>query len=100
MAVKKLYKDTEPDFIVELTLENGDVMTVEAYDAIYFGLCDAMPEGRYAYYTRHRECDMSLPCSVKRSLGLTVNFWGTIVTDRPINFGDNDELDINDINMI
>ena len=63
----------------------------EFYDAIYF---KNLPEGKYDYYIRHSDYDICKPASVKKNKGLTVNFWGTIVTDEPINFNGKDELPV------
>lgn len=99
MAQKINFNETEPDYIMELTLENNEVMTVEAFEASYIE-DKTLPEGYHSYYTRHRDNDWTEPCSIKKNKGLTVNFWGTIVTDRPIDFGNEDELEITNINEI
>ena len=61
----------------------------EGYSGIYF--LD-QPKGKYQYYCRHSERDWDKIISVKANLGLTVNFWGTIVTDEPIDFNGKDEV--------
>ena len=63
----------------------------EAYESVYF-LDEKMPDGKYRYYCRHSENDWDKIVSIKANLGLTVNFWGTIVTNEPINFRGKDEV--------
>ena len=63
----------------------------EAYESVYFK-DDDMPKGKYRYYCRHSERDWDKIISIKANLGLTVNFWGTIVTDNPIDFKGKDEV--------
>ena len=54
----------------------------------------SVPEGKGYYYCRHSERYIGKIISVKRDLGLTVNFWGSIITDEKIDFKDKDELRI------
>lgn len=68
-------------------------IVAEAYNGIYFNDDEQMfPKNKYRYYCRHSERDWDKLVSIKKSLGLTVNFWGTIVTDEPIDFNGKDEV--------
>lgn len=67
-----------------------DTIKAEGYNGIYFE--DELPTGKHQYYCRHSESDWDKIISIKKERGLTVNFWGTIVTDEPINFGKVDEV--------
>ena len=67
---------------------------VEAYDGIYF---DEVPAGKYQYYCRHSDYDFEKIISIKAERGLTVNFWGTIVTSKPINFNGREEVNARSI---
>lgn len=69
------------------------VHTVEYFDGIRIQ-DETVPEGRYAYQTRHSDTDWSQPVTIA-PLGkkILVNFCGTIVSDQPLNVrGDEDRL--------
>jgi hypothetical protein len=57
---------------------------VEYYDGIRIE-DSSIPEGKYAYQTRHSDTDWAQPVTIK-SLGnvVVVNFCGTIVSDEPL----------------
>lgn len=101
MAKRKTYDEVKNDsnYRTELVLKvKGckEWIECEGYEGCYI-LDEDLPKGKYSYYCRHSESNLSLIVGVKKEKGLTVNFWGTIVTDEPLEFGDgrfNDELEI------
>jgi hypothetical protein len=84
-ADRKQYKE---NLVIRINRRKNTIKA-EGYDGIYF--LDA-PEGTNHYYCRHSENDWDKIISVKANKGLTVNFWGTIVTEEPINFNGKDEI--------
>lgn len=101
MATQKTYNEVKNDanYRTELVLKvKGRKEWIECEG--YEGCCildEYLPKGKYSYYCRHSEKNMSLIVGVKKEKGLTVNFWGTIVTDEPLVFGYGrfcDELEI------
>jgi len=98
MATKKVYTEVVNDefyrqnLVIKVSGRKGAWIECEGYDGVYFE--DDVPEGKYAYYCRHKEMNFSQLVSIKKNRNLTVNFWGTIVTDEPINFGTEDEIDV------
>lgn len=98
MAIKLNYNMAQEDnkFCAKFSIKikgRKKWIDCEGYDGAYFD-DDPLPTGKYGYYCRHKEFDWGAFESVKKNKGLTVNFWGTIVTDEPIDFGDTDELKI------
>ena len=94
MAMRIEYSNRRP-FGVHMTLRVARRRaTVEAkgYEGVYFA-DGTLPDGKHQYYCRHSDTDWSRIVSIKRHRGLTVNFWGTVVTDEPIDFGGADEVD-------
>lgn len=97
MATKKTYSEViqdenyRTDLILKVKGRRGEWIECEGYEDCYI-LDEDLPKGKYSYYCRHTEINLSHIQSVKKEKGMTVNFWGTIVTDAPINFGENDEL--------
>lgn len=97
MATRKAYSEViqdenyRTDLILKVKGRRGEWIECEGYEDCYI-LDEDLPKGKYSYYCRHTETNLSRIQSVKKEKGLTVNFWGTIVTDTPINFGENDEL--------
>ena len=91
MATKMSKIPQQPDYECELTI-GGKVYNGVGYESAYFedGVCPNPNE----YYVRHADDDWSRPASIKRNKGLTVNFWGTICTSEPIEFGEADEVEI------
>ena len=65
-----------------------NTINAEGYDGIYFE--DEIPADKHQYYCVHSENDWDKIIAIKRERGLTCNFWGTIVTDAPIDFGKED----------
>lgn len=63
----------------------------EGYNGIYF-IDDQVPKGKHFYFCRHSDTDLDKLVSIKKDLTLTVNFWGTVVTDAPIDFRNRDEV--------
>jgi hypothetical protein len=98
MATKVNYTEAKNDSVYRQTLvikvsgRKGAWIECEGYDGVYFE--DEMPDGKYAYYCRHKEMNLSQMVSIKKNRNLTVNFWGTIVTDEPIDFGKEDEVEV------
>lgn len=93
MARKMKYADAKSLCEAMTIIADGNEYEVEGYDGIYFE--DEAIEGKHQYYVRHADDDWSDLASVKAERGLTVNFWGTIVTDKPIDFAGQNEIDIN-----
>ena len=97
MATRKAYSEViqdenyRTDLILKVKGRRGEWIECEGYEDCYI-LDEDLPKGKYSYYCRHTETNLSHIQSVKKEKGLTVNFWGTIVTDTPINCGENDEL--------
>ena len=94
MALRIEYRDSRP-FGVHMTLRvarRRATIAAKGYEGVYFS-DGTLPDGKHPSYCRHSESDWSRIVSIKRHRGLTVNFWGTIVTDAPIDFGGADEVD-------
>ena len=95
MATKKTYAEVcnNSNYRTNLVLKvnKGEWIKCEGYESCYI-LDEDLPNGKYSYYCRHKECNLSQIISIKRDKGLTCNFWGCIVTDYQINFGDTDEV--------
>ena len=94
MAFQKTYAevcDNDHRFNLVLKVKNGSWIECEGYEGCYI-LDEDLPDGKYSYYCRHKETNLDLILSIKRDKGLTFNFWGCIVTDEPLDFGDADEL--------
>ena len=94
MALRIEYRDSRP-FGVHMTLRvarRRATIAAKGYEGVYFS-DGTLPDGKHQYYCRHSESDWSRIVSIKRNRGLTVNFWGTVVTDAPIDFGGADEVD-------
>lgn len=89
MAAGIKYSEARPTHKIEFTTKRKRYEGL-GYDGIYF--TDDVPEGKYDYYARHRESDLCKIESIKENKGVTVNFWGTVVLDKPIDFGDDDEV--------
>lgn len=91
MAKKVNYGEAKPHW--RLTFEvNGKQYEADGYESEYFA--GKLPEGKYDYYARHDDSDWMEIVGIKKHKGLTVNFWGTVVTDEPIDFGDSDEVEV------
>ena len=98
MALGLVYNTQHPDHLnsyrqnIRIRINRRKkTIRAEAYESVYFQ-DDEMPEGKYRYYCRHSERDWDKIISIKANLGLTVNFWGTIVTNEPIDFNGKDEV--------
>ena len=90
MAQKIKFNESKPDWKLELVLDDGLIINADGYESSYFS--DKLPEGKYDYYARHSDEDWTEICGIKKNKGLTVNFWGTIVTDEELDFGKENEL--------
>lgn len=95
MATKLKSVPPHPDYTLELTI-GGKKYVGTGYENAYFA--DGVYHGN-EYYARHSDDDWSRPVSVKGKKGLTVNFWGTICTNEPIEFGGADEVRIDVCDM-
>lgn len=71
--------------------KRGTWIDCEGYESIHIDE-DTLPKGKHTYYCRHADNNLSKIVGVKKNKSLTVNYWGTIVTDKPIDFGTDDEL--------
>ena len=103
MAIGLVYNTQHPDHLnsyrenIRIRINRRKkTIRAEAYESVYFQ-DDEMPEGKYRYYCRHSERDWDKIISIKANLGLTVNFWGTIVTDEPIDFNGKDEVSAREV---
>ena len=96
MATKLNYTDARENsvyrqnLVIKVSGRKGAWIECEGYDGVHFE--GELPKGKYAYYCRHKEMNLSQMVSIKKERNLTVNFWGTIVTDSPIDFGTDDEV--------
>ena len=90
MAQKIKFNESKPDWKLELVLDDGLIINADGYESSYF--TDELPEGKHDYYVRHSDEDWTEICGIKKNKGLTVNFWGTIVTDEELDFGEDNEL--------
>ena len=90
----KQKKETGYEDTLEIRLKyQRDFHVVEYFDGVRLD-DETIPEGKYAYQTRHSDTDWSKPVSIV-PLGkkVLVNFCGTIVSDQPLNVrGDEDRL--------
>ncbi len=99
MARKKMYADvcsngySRIELFLKIKGQKGKWIKCEGYESIYFD-DDEIPAGKYSYYCRHKDKNWDYIESVKKNKELTVNFWGSIVTDTPIDFGENNEISI------
>ena len=101
MAIKKTYEEVKDNenYRTRLVLKvrgRKEWIECEGYEDCYI-FDEDVPEGKYSYYCRHSESNFSLIVGIEQEKGLTVNFWGTIVTDEPLTFGDGrfpDELEV------
>ena len=105
MATKKVYTEVvndenyRTDLVLKVKGRRGEWIECEGYEDCYI-LDEDLPKGKHSYYCRHTENNLSLIQSVKKEKGLTVNFWGTIVTDVAIDFGELDELKITKVRNV
>jgi len=105
MATKKVYTEVvndenyRTDLVLKVKGKRGEWIECEGYEDCYI-LDEDLPKGKHSYYCRHTETNLSRIQSVKKEKGLTVNFWGTIVTDVAIDFGDDDELMISKVDNV
>lgn len=91
------YKEGTPESL-ELTLKNGKTVLGEMFDGERIDW-KTIPEGTYIYFIEHTEKDFSEPLYI-RKIRMNVNFMGSFVTKEDIDFGDEDELKIEDYNWI
>lgn len=90
MAQRIKFNESKPDWKLELVLDDGLIINADGYESSYF--IDELPERKHDYYARHSDEDWTEICGIKKNKGLTVNFWGTIVTDEELDFGEEKEL--------
>lgn len=83
--------------MLALVLEDGREISGEFFDGVSL---ENVPQDKYDYFLRHSEDDWSQPVGIKKNKGLTVNFMGSIVLDTPLDFGDKDELAVEDWNLV
>ena len=90
----KQKKETGYEDTLEIRLKyQRDFHVVEFFDGVRLN-DETIPEGKYAYQTRHSDTDWARPVTIV-PLGkkVLVNFCGTIVSDQPLNVrGDEDKL--------
>lgn len=96
MATRLEKMPSRPDYSVRLTI-GGKVYEGVGFESVYFP--DGVITYGYEYYARHREDNYGRIASVKREKGLTVNFWGTIVLKEPIDFGNDNEVSVEECDM-
>ena len=88
MATKGTYGHVSSAYKKNFILRVGD-KTIKAvgYEHHYFP--NGVPANKHEYYARTPQMGK---IDIKKNKGLTVNFWGTIVTDVPIDFGNDTEV--------
>jgi len=95
MAIQKKYNEVKNDenyrSRLVLKIKGGQWIECEGFEDCYI-LNEDLPDGKYSYYCRHRETNLSQIESIKSEKGLTCNFWGCIVTDTPIRFSGEKDL--------
>lgn len=101
MTTKKYYEVYENEnYRSNLSLKvkgkRGKWIECEGYEDVVIDE-DSLPKGKHSYYCRHKDNNFSQIVGVKKNKNLTVNFWGSIVTDAPIDFGTEDELTISKV---
>lgn len=48
--------------------------------------------GKFYYEMRHTDTDWSLPVTIEK--GVMINFWGTLVTNKPLKMGPYDQINL------
>ncbi len=79
---------------VDLTQEEMEEVEVKGKLALFTGLRpdkNPVPEGMYIYALRHGD-DTGIPCSIEKHVA--VNYFGTIITAEPFDFGDKDYISV------
>jgi hypothetical protein len=79
------------DLVLKLNGVRNGWIECEGYEFHYFN-DEELPKGKYSYYCRHKDNNQDVICGIKKNKNVTVNFWGSIVTDQPIDFGLLDEI--------
>ncbi|MFQ5480402.1 MAG: LPD28 domain-containing protein [Thermodesulfobacteriota bacterium] len=72
-------------------IHSGDVI-IEVYEDRRIPVQEQKPDLFY-YQCRHSEDDWSTPVTIERNI-VWVDFWGTVVTREPMNFNEDDFLDL------
>ena len=69
-----------------------DIHKVEYFDGIRIDP-QSLPKGKHMYHTRHSDNDISQPVTIApEGTAVIVNFCGTIVTDQPLEVGEETKL--------
>ena len=69
-----------------------DIHRVEYFDGIRIDP-QSLPKGKHMYHTRHSDNDISQPVTIApEGTAVIVNFCGTIVTDQPLEVGEETKL--------
>ena len=79
---------------VDLTKEEMEEVEIKGKLALFTGLRpdkNLVPEGMYIYALRHGD-DAGIPCSIEKHV--KVNYFGTIITTEPFDFGDKDYISV------
>lgn len=70
---------------IDVNTENFEIVTVFDYPMLFTCLrCDrsTIPKGMYLYEVRHDDDSQGIPCEIADRI--TVNHWGTLISNRPI----------------
>lgn len=87
MSTKAVYGHVSTAYKKNLVLQiGGKEMKAVGYEGHTFS--KGVPESRYEYYARNEYHALG----IKKNKGVTVNFWGTIITKKPIDFGEDTEV--------
>lgn len=79
---------------IDLTQEEMEEVVIKGRLALFTGLRPdkkSIPDGVYCYALRHGD-DGGMPCSIEKSVA--VNYFGTVVTTEPFDFGDKDYIPV------
>lgn len=86
------YTQTRPDTLEIRMKRQKDIHKVEYFDGIRINP-KSLPKGKHMYHTRHSDNDISQPVTIApEGTAVIVNFCGTIVTDKPLEVGEETKL--------
>lgn len=69
-----------------------DIHTVEFFDGMRLNP-QTIPKGKHMYHTRHSDRDVTQPVAIApEGIPVIVNFCGTVVTDMPLQMGEETKL--------
>lgn len=95
MTQKVSYNEVKPE--VKFTFDaKGKVYEAFGYPGQYF---PDVPVGKYDYYARWDQNNPDLIESIKKEKSGTINFWGTVVLDTPIDFISDEQVILRDVKM-